>query len=204
VDKGKTMNELADPSPTDDPNLVDDINLVNESESSRGWKIQLAVLCTMLVLALVGMGVTQASETGAWEFWLFIVAVYTALSVWRSASAAKQAGQSITKSIVRELAHWATLLGFLAVLVMLERREIVDRESASVFALMLLAMSCCMAGVHIDWLLLIVGVVLTIMLVAMASLEQYSVVLWLVMVVVAGLAAAFFYFKSKRGGSEAN
>jgi general stress protein CsbA len=67
-----------------------------------------------------------------------------------------------------------------------------------------LALSCCMAGVHIDWLLLVVGVVLTIMLVAMASLEQYSVVLWLFMLVVAGLAAAFFYFKSKRGGSEAN
>ena len=59
-----------------------------------------------------------------------------------------------------------------------------------------------MAGVHIDWLLLVVGVVLTIMLVAMATLEQFSVVLWIIMIVVAGLAAAFFYLKSKRGGSE--
>ena len=51
--------------------------------------------------------------------------------------------------------------------------------------------------VHFDWLLAIMGVVLTVMVVAMATLEQYSVVLWIVMILVAVAAAAFFYFKSK-------
>ena len=82
---------------------------------------------------------------------------------------------------------------------LLERREIVDRDSASYFALMLLALTCVMAGVHIDWLLLVVGVVLTIMLVALATLERFSV--WIIMVLVACLAATFFYFKSRRGGA---
>ena len=95
------------------------------------------------------------------------------------------------------MAHWAILLGFLGVVLLLERREIIDRTSASDFALLLLAFSCCLAGVHFDWLLLIVGVVLTIMLLAMAMLEQYSVVLWVVMILVAFAAGAFFYFKSK-------
>ncbi len=97
------------------------------------------------------------------------------------------------------MAHWGALIGFLAVLLLLERREIINRDSASYFALMLLALSCVMAGVHIDWLLLVVGVVLTIMLVAMATLEQFSV--WIIMILVVCLAAAFFYLKSKRGGS---
>ena len=156
----------------------------------------------MLVLALVGMGLTQSSETGAWEFWLFVVVIYAALDLWRSVRNAKQTGQSINKSILRELTHWGTLVGFLAVLLFLERREIINRDSASYFALMLLALSCCTAGVHSDGLLLVVGIVLTIMLVAMATLEQFTVVLWLIMIVVVGLAAAYFYLKSKRGSSE--
>jgi hypothetical protein len=189
-----SMNASAEQTPIDENNSVD------EATSGSGWKIRLGVLCAMLALALAGMGFTQASETGAWEFWLFVVLVYAALGLWRCSRSAKQTGQSIKKGILRELSHWGTLIGFLAVLLFLERREIIDRQSASYFALMLLALSCCMAGVHIDWLLLVVGVVLTIMLVAMATLEQFSV--WIIMMLVAGLAAAFFYIKSKRGGSE--
>jgi hypothetical protein len=115
---------------------------------------------------------------------------------------ARQKGQSIKKSVFRELTHWGLLIGFLAVLLFLERREIINRDSASYFALMLLALSCCLAGLHSDRLLLVVGVVLTIMVVAMATLQQFTVVLWLTMIVVVALAAAFFYLKSKSGKSD--
>ena len=184
----------------DELHSSDEIDSIHEAKGG-GWKIRLGVLCAMLALALAGMGFTQASDSGAWEYWLFVVVIYAALGLWRSTRSAKQAGQSIRKSITRELAHWSTLIGFLAVLLLLERREIVNRDSASYFALMMLALSCVMAGVHIDWLLLVVGVVLTIMLVAMATLEQFSV--WIIMILVVCLAAAFFYIKSKRAHSAA-
>ena len=194
VYKGKAMNESAD-----ELSNRDETDSVDEAKSAGGWKLRVGVLVAMLVIALAGMGFSQASETGAWEYWLFVVVIYATLSLWRSFRIAKQSGQSIHKSIAIELAHWGALLCFLAVLLLLENREIVDRDSASYFALMLLALSCVMAGVHIDWLLLVVGIVLTIMLVAMATLEQFFV--WIIMIFVACLAAAFFYVKSKRGGS---
>jgi len=174
---------------------------VEKTKSIAPWKIQFWVLCAMLALALLGMGLSQAMEKGAWEYWLFVVVVYAALGLWRSTKKAKQKEQPIRKLIRRELAHWAMLLVFLGVVLLLERREIIDRESASDIALLLLAFSCCLAGVHFDWLLMIVGVVLTVMLVAMATLEQYSIVLWIVVILVAIIAATIFYFKSKSGGS---
>jgi hypothetical protein len=191
------MNDSTEPVPVEKTNSVDN------AKSNAGWKIQLGVLCAMLLLALFGMGLSQASEKGAWEYWLFVVIVYAAFGLWRSTRRAKQLGQNVRALIGRELAHWGVLLAFLAVLLLLERQEIVDRQSASDFALMLLALTCCLAGIHFDWLLMIMGVVLTVMVVAMATLEQYSVVLWIIMILVAIAAAAFFYFKSKRGGSEA-
>ena len=93
------MNESSEHSPSDetvdetnsveDSSLVDEIDSFDESSSGGGWKIRLGVLCAMLVLALAGMGLTQASETGAWEFWLFVVLVYAALGLWRSVCAAR-------------------------------------------------------------------------------------------------------------------
>jgi hypothetical protein len=171
--------------------------------STAAWKTQFYVLCAMLVMALVGMGLSQAMENGAWAYWLFVVIVYAGLGLWRSTRKARQVGKPVKELIGRELTHWAVLLAFLGVLLLLERREIIDRESASDFALLLLAFSCVLAGVHFDWLLLIMGVVLTVMLLAMAMLEQYSIVLWVIMIAVTIAAAAFFYLKSKRGISDA-
>ncbi|TWU42371.1 hypothetical protein Poly41_06680 [Novipirellula artificiosorum] len=172
---------------------------VKETNTSTGWKLQFGVLCGMLMLALIGMGLSQALEQSAWWYWLFVVFTYAALGLWRSTRKAKRGGHGLKNLISRELAHWAVLLAFLGVLAVLERKEIISRESSSDFALLLLAFSCCLAGIHFDWLLLIMGVVLTVMLVAMATLEQYTIVLWLVMIVVTVAAAAFFYLKSNRG-----
>ncbi|TWU45076.1 hypothetical protein Q31b_02470 [Novipirellula aureliae] len=174
-------------------------SLVEETNSRTGWKLQFGVLCGMLVLALIGMGLSQALEQRAWWYWLFVVITYAVLGLWRSIRKAKRAGDGLRNLISRELAHWSVLLVFLGVLAVLERKEIISRESSSDFALLLLAFSCCLAGIHFDWLLLIMGVVLTVMLVAMATLEQYTIVLWIVMIVVAAAAAGFFYLKSSRG-----
>lgn len=165
--------------------------------SGHNWKTQCYVLCGMLFLALVGMGLTQALENGAWEYWLFVVIVYAALGLWRSSGKAKQQGQPIKQLISRELAHWMILLAFMGVVVLLERKEIINRDSASYIALMFLGLGCCLAGIHFDWMLMIVGVVLAVMTVALATLEQYTVVVWVIMVLTVIAAVAYFYFKSK-------
>jgi uncharacterized membrane protein YfcA len=165
------------------------------------WKIQLGVLCGMLLLALIGMGLTQAMEKGVWEYWLFVVVVYAGLGLWRSTRKAKQDGQPIKQLISRELSHWITSMAFFGVVMLLESKEIINRESASEVALMLLAFSCCLAGIHFDRMLMIVGVVLTIMLVALATLEQYTVVVWVIMVLAVIAAAAYYYFKFQSGDS---
>ncbi len=172
-----------------------------EKSKTAPWKIQFYALCAMLLLALIGMGLSQALETGGWWYWLFVIVVYAALGLWRSTRKAKKKDKAVRQMIGRELGHWAILLAFLAVTFLLEREEIISRQASSDIALLLLALSCCLAGVHFDWLLMIVGIVLTIMLVAMSTLEQYTVVLWVIMVLVAMLAASIFYFKSKSADS---
>ena len=189
---------------SDEAAIEEQPDAVGQTQStSAGWKTQFYVLCAMLLMALVGMGLSQAMENGAWAYWLFVVVVYAGLGLWRSTRKAKQEGKPVKALISRELTHWSVLLAFLGILLLLERREIIDRESASDFALLLLAFSCCLAGLHFDWLLLIMGIVLAVMLVAMSTLEQYTIVLWVIMIAVTIGAAAFFYLRSKRGVTEA-
>lgn len=176
---------------------------VLKDDSAVNWKFELALFCGMLVLALIGMGITQASAKNAWEYWLFVVCAYAAISLWRTFGKTKQDEKPFANLLGREIGHWLVLIAFFALVMLLERREIISREAASDFALAMLALACCLGGVHFDWMLMIVGVVLAFMLVAMATLEQYSIVLWILMIVAAIAGVAFFYFKSKRGESAA-
>ena len=168
-----------------------------KTDSGLNWKTRFYVLCGMLFLALVGMGLTQALENGAWEYWLFVVIVYAALGMWRSIRNAKQQGQPVKQLISRELAHWMIVLAFMGVVMLLERKEIINRDSASYIALMFLGLGCCLAGIHFDWMLMIVGIVLAVMTIALATLEQYTVVVWIITVLAVIAAVAYYYFKSQ-------
>ena len=174
---------------------------VEYSQANKHWKLQFYVLCGMLFLALVGMGLTQAMDNGVWEYWLFVVVVYAALGFWRSVGKAKQDGRPVKPLVGRELAHWMILLAFMGVVLLLERKEIINRDSASYVAMMLLGLGCCLAGVHFDWMLTIVGFVLAVMTISLATLEQYTVVVWVIMILVVAAAAAYYFFKSKDGDS---
>ncbi len=39
----------------------------DDAKTEDGWNTRLCILDTMLVLTLVGIGLTQASESGTWE-----------------------------------------------------------------------------------------------------------------------------------------
>lgn len=180
--------------------MIDSAAPASTDDSSRYWKIQFYILCGMLLLALIGMGLTQSLENGAWEYWLFVVIVYAGLGLWRSTRSAKLQGQPVKWLNGRELAHWAVLLVFLSIVAFLERKESVTQASAAHFSLMILAVGCCLAGIHFDWMLMIVGVVLTVMLLALATLGQYTVVLWVIMILVVIAAAAFYFFRTRTAG----
>jgi hypothetical protein len=193
---GDETKEVSSDAP--DPVFVDDMDAFDQSSSISSGQIQLALFVLMLLLALGGMGLTQSLESGAWEYWLFVVLVYASIGVWKAVRSARHADRSVRQGVVREISHWGTLVGFLGVLFFLEQRQVVNRQSASSFALMLLALSCFLAGVHLDWQLLLLGGVLTIMLVAIALLEQYEIELWGIMLGVALAAILFFRFKANR------
>jgi len=58
--------------------------------------------------------------------------------------------------------------------------------AAGLNALLLLALGCFLAGVHLDWLFALVGVLLMLALIVMTKADQY---LWVIFVV-GGLAVA--------------
>jgi len=74
------------------------------------------------------------------------------------------------------------------------------QASAGLNALMLLALGCFLAGVHLDWSFVFVGLLLTLTLFVAAKADQY---MWLLFVAGAVAIAALFAVRRLWSGADA-
>ncbi len=161
-------------------------------ERGRWPRIQLIVFCALLFLAMLGMGVTESREDGGWEYWIFLVLVYGLTSVTLAWRQAKQKGEPGWRMIRKQVLHWVGALVTLKSLFLLEKTDIMSREAVSDVSVIILALACYLAGVHFQWMFLLIGIFVGIMAMTLAYAEQYIV--WLIMIPTA-VAATWLYVK---------
>jgi hypothetical protein len=80
----------------------------------------------------------------------------------------------------RQLLHWLGIAVALAIDFYIRGSGEESGMGAGLNALLLLAVGCYLAGVHLEWLFGVVGIVLTLLLVLVTKTDQY---LWLIFVV---------------------
>ena len=164
---------------------------------SLHWKIEFILLSLMLVIALVGMAVTQASLNGAWEYWIFAVVVFAGIGTFRDVKWARESHESVWKAVCKQLIHWSVLLLVMKALFWMERYNSITREAASFAAILLLALTSIHAGIHFHWTFAIVGVVLAVISVVLGVLQQSMLLAWLIVVPLVLIGAFVFFLRAK-------
>lgn len=167
----------------------------------HNYHLGLWLFVAMVALALVGMAMTMSMDSGGWEYWIALLAVYGGISVTRAWSRAKREGQPHWRMIRSQVLHWSAVGAVYMVLLMFERTDVISREAVSDVALVVLGLACFLAGVHFDWMFTLLGIVLTVMAVAIGYAEQYLV--WIIMVPVVAAAGWFYVAKSRRHAAAA-
>ena len=152
------------------------------------------VFVVMLVLALVGAGVSEVEDRGSflWLYWFGLILVYAGISITRSWLRAKRQGQAVWPLIRTEVLHWLGALIAIKIVILFAAMGITDRGPASDYSLLILALSCYLAGVHFDWTCMLLGVILAVIAVAVGFLDQLSVI-FMVVLPVAAIAVWIVY-----------
>jgi hypothetical protein len=160
------------------------------------WKITAAVALIMVVLALLGIGLATTNPRLARNYWVSLVPIYGVLCVVTAWRRSQQSGERL---VLRQVLHWLGIAGFVALDFYIRGTGVETQVSAGLNSLMLLALGCLLAGVHLDWSFLFVGLLLTLTLFVVAKADQY---LWLLFVVGALVIAALFAAHRVWGGSD--
>lgn len=154
------------------------------------------IFVILLILAIIGAGISSVDDQGGHRYWSGLVLAYGLVCVARSWFLAKGEGASVWPMISTQVLHWLGALVTIQLILFFEAGGMTDRGPAADYALLVLALSTYLAGVHFNWTYMVLGAILAVIAVALQELEQLT--LYLVTVPLA-LGAIWIVYKRKFG-----
>ena len=139
--------------------------------------VQEILLVLLTILSAIGVALANYSPQSAFRYWLWMAPIFGVLSVGAAWWRASIRGDSIAMAVQRQIYHWVGVVAAVYLIYLLQSTGRMENEAAGLSALIVMSLASFLAGVHGDWRMMIVGVVLGLMVVVFAVLEQ---IIWVI------------------------
>ena len=147
----------------------------------------------ILILALFGVAYTSFSRTPITIYWIVLapfIGVICVVTRWQDAENREQR----MRLIWTQALHWGAVLLAMHLMFVADVSRMMNADASALAALTVLALGTFTAGVHIAaWRICLVGIALGVGVPAIAWLEQSTLLLLLVFVVLVAVTAPFFW-----------
>jgi len=152
------------------------------------------VLVILVLLSGIGVIVNDyGSAQTAFRIWLWLTPIFGIVSTIAAWGAAQRRGEPVGAILPTQIVHWLGVVGAVMLIYVLQVYGRMTSEAAGSAVLVVLALSAFLAGVHTDWRLSILGIVLGIAVVGFAYVERVALVI--VPVLVLALVGLFLYMR---------
>lgn len=189
------MSEFSTPSSEPPVNPTTD-SVTKKPSMAKSVRQEEAILITLIVLATVGIAITNFRPFESFYFWVAMVPVFGLTSLYIGWSKARNRGEGISRIIWVQLLHWLGLLASIGLVYLLySTTGSVDNNQLALLTLTCLALATFLAGVHFEWRFMVVGVILGAAVAGTAFIEH---VIWMVVIPIAAIVIlAIFWWKRK-------
>ena len=147
--------------------------------SSKLSTIDKVIYVSLVLLALLGMAITNFSPADAHIYWLVMTLVFALAAVitgWQRADDK----QAKTKLVTSQLFHWGgTLIAVMVIYAFLHSGQI-QNETVSLMILLILSFSTFLDGIHVGWHFSLLGILLAISTVIVSYVDEY---IWIIVII---------------------
>jgi hypothetical protein len=150
----------------------------------------------LILLSIIGIGITDFSPSESRRYWLAMVPVFAAACLILEWSRARGRGQKWTTIVRTQLLLWLGLLLAVFLVYLLLHTGRLDNENTGLIILLLLALTTFFAGIHLGWRLFIVGIFLGLALIGATYLEEF---VWIFLIIALVVVAIFLLLKRYAG-----
>jgi hypothetical protein len=152
------------------------------------------VLVLLVLLSGVGVIVNDyGSKETAFRLWLWMTPVFGIISTWAAWSRAQRRGEPVGTIVPVQIVHWLGVVGAVLLIYVLQIYGRMTAEGAGSAVLVVLALAAFLAGVHTDWRLSVLGVVLGVAVIGFAYVERAALVV--VPILLLALVGLIFYMR---------
>lgn len=144
-----------------------------ELRPPRHIGLEEAVFILLVILSLVGIGVTDFSPHDGYGYWLLMVFVFAALSIFVSWLQSKTSDQDIGDLIKMQAMHWLHTLIIVGAAFLLNKSGQLTDTGASLVILLILALTTMLDGYRIGWQFSLLGFFLASCAIVIAYIEQF-------------------------------
>jgi len=164
---------------------------------SRKEALLLRKLPYLLVLALTVFGIAYTSVADQpldffWEFVAVSTGILCVTTGWTRAETRQARGRLMWTQAV----HWVAIFVAMNILFLSPVQRLLPSPATSLALLLLLALGTFLAGIHVSWQICVLGVVMALLVPAIAWLKGSALFLVLAVAVGIGLGSMFW----RRGG----
>jgi len=137
------------------------------------------VFIALVALSVIGIGVMNFSAEFALWYWLSMAPVFAGASLALTWKNAHEHDATAGSHIRRQMLHWLVLVVGLLLIFLMQKYGSLVPGTAGLMALLMLAMTCLLAGVHFEWRMAVLGTILTFTFIAGVFVESFF---WILLV----------------------
>lgn len=162
--------------------------------SARAKQVGELLFALLLLLAALGIGVTDLSAQNGFWYWSVMVPVFGAVNLFTGWNHARRQGKPPAVVIRTQILHWSGTFVAIQMLFLLVNRGRFTNADIGLAALMLLSLATFLAGAHSDWRFMFVGALLALAAAGAAFVEQF---LWMALIPAVGIVILLIYYSRK-------
>ena len=166
--------------------------------SSKMSTLDKVIYVTLVLLALLGMAITNFSPADAHIYWLAMTLVF-ALGAIVTGWQRVVDKQTKAKFVASQLLHWgSTFIAVMVVYAFLHSGQI-QNETVALIILLILSLSTFLDGIHVGWQFFALGILLAISTVIISYLDEY---IWIIALIAMAFIALTFVWNKYIGHSK--
>ena len=145
-----------------------------------GWVVETAIIhralvaATLIVLVMVGLFITNFSRHYSLLYWSAMFPAFGAICAWHLLKADDlRTNEPMWQIMLRLALHWAGPMVAIRILFLQLARGQMDADAVALMAVMFLAVTCFLAGLHLDGSFMWASVLLAIAAIVSTDVEAY-------------------------------
>jgi hypothetical protein len=182
--------------PVENSTAVSEESATKKSLLKRLFGLYEIIPIVLILLSIIGIGITDFSPADSHLYWLAMVPVFAGACLILEWSRALGRGQKWTTIVRTQLLLWLGLLLAVRLVYLLLHTGRLDNENTGLIILLLLALTTFFAGIHLGWRLFIVGIFLGLALIGATYLEEF---VWIFLFIAIVVVAIFLLLKRYAG-----